>query len=95
MPVRGDGVADTLTHMKTTVEIPDPILAQVRKVAAQEGTTVRALIEEGLRKVLGERATEGEFRLRKASFKGKGLQPELRDASWDRIRDAAYQGRGS
>lgn len=81
--------------MKTTVEIPDPILAQVRKVASQEGTTVRALIEEGLRKVLGERAAEGEFRLRKASFKGKGLQPELRDASWDRIRDAAYQGRGS
>ena len=45
--------------------------------------------------MLGERAKEGEFRLRKASFKGKGLQPELRDAGWERIRDAAYEGRGS
>lgn len=86
---------DTLTHMKTTVEIPDPVLSQARKVAAREGTTVRALIEEGLRKVLGERAKSGEFQLRKASFKGKGLQPELRDAGWDRIRDAAYEGRGT
>lgn len=81
--------------MKTTVEIPDPVLSQARKVAAREGTTVRALIEEGLRKVLGERAKSGEFQLRRASFKGKGLQPELRDAGWDRIRDAAYEGRGT
>jgi hypothetical protein len=86
---------DTFTHMKTTVEIPDPILSQARKVAAREGTTVRALIEEGLRKVLGERTRSGEFRLRKASFKGKGLHPEMRDAAWDRIRDAAYEGRGT
>ena len=81
--------------MKTTVEIPDPILAQARKVATREGTTVRALIEEGLRRVLGERTKEGAFRLRKASFKGAGLQPAMRDADWDRIRDAAYEGRGA
>jgi hypothetical protein len=81
--------------MKTTVEIPDPILTQARKVAAREGTTVRALIEEGLRKVLGERSREGTFRLRKATFRGKGLQPGLREGDWERIRDAAYEGRGS
>lgn len=81
--------------MKTTVEIPDPILSQARKVAAREGTTVRALIEEGLRRVLGERSRAGEFRLRKATFKGKGLQPGLREGDWERIRDAAYEGRGS
>jgi len=36
----------------------------------------------------------GEFRLRKASFKGKGLQSGIKDAGWDRRRDRAYQGRG-
>ena len=88
-------LADTLTHMKTTVEIPDPVLSQARKVAAREGTTVRALIEEGLRRILGERAKEGAFRLRKATFKGTGLQPAMRGADWERIRDAAYEGRGA
>jgi hypothetical protein len=29
------------------------------------------------------------FKLQRASFKGAGLQEELRDASWDRLRDAA------
>jgi hypothetical protein len=29
-----------------------------------------------------------------ASFQGRGLQPALRDANGERIRDAAYEGRG-
>ncbi len=41
--------------MKTTVEIPDSLLEQVRRQAASEGSTVRALVEEGLRRVLEER----------------------------------------
>lgn len=36
--------------MKTTVEIADSLLAAARRLAAKEGTSVRALIEEGLRK---------------------------------------------
>jgi len=36
----------------------------------------------------------GEFQLRDARFEGQGLQAEFRDGSWDRIRDAAYSGRG-
>jgi hypothetical protein len=35
------------------------------------------------------------FRLRKATFKGKGLQREVAGASWERIRELAYQGRGA
>jgi hypothetical protein len=80
--------------MKTTVEIPDSLLEEARKVAAREGTTVRALIEQGLRRVLAERRQRGAFQLRKATFKGHGLQPELAGAPWDRIRDVAYEGRG-
>ena len=80
--------------MKTTVEISDGILDEARKVAAREGTTVRALIEAGLRKEVQQRRRGGgRFRLRRASFKGRGLRPELQGASWDRIRDLAYEGR--
>jgi hypothetical protein len=81
---------------KTTLEIASPLLRDAKKVAAQEDTTLRALVEEGLRKVLAERKQRSDpFRLRKASVKGRGLQPEFADAGWERLRDAIYEGRGS
>jgi hypothetical protein len=81
--------------MKTTVEISDALLAEARKVAAREGTTLKVLIEQGLRKVVAERRRRsGAFRLRKASFKGTGLQPGVAGASWERIREMAYEARG-
>jgi hypothetical protein len=80
--------------MKTTVEISDALLDEVRQLAAREGTTVRALVEQGLRRVLAERARSSGFRLRKATFKGDGLQPGVATSSWERIRELAYEGRG-
>jgi succinylarginine dihydrolase len=82
-------------HMKTTVEISDPLLAKAREVAKRDGTTVRALIELGLREVLAARRRPPAFRLRKASFKGRGLQSEARGLGWERLREAAYEGRGA
>ena len=55
---------------------------------------MKALIEEGLRKVVDERKSRDVFRLRKASFRGNGLQAQLAGASWEKIRDLAYEGRG-
>jgi putative antitoxin of VapBC-like toxin-antitoxin system len=81
--------------MKTTVEIPDSLLEQAKRVALKERTTVRALVEEGLRRIVTEHQQPGKFRLRKASFKGNGLQPSMSRASWQQIRDAAYEGRGA
>ncbi len=82
-----------VAHMKTTVEIADGLLDEVRRVAAREGTTVRALIEAGLRKEIQGRKRGGRFRLRRATFKGRGLRPELAGAGWERVRDLAYEGR--
>ena len=81
--------------MKTTVEISDSLLREARKTAAREGVTLRALIERGLHRVVAETKPGAPFKLRRASFKGKGLQPELGNASWELIRDLAYEGRGS
>lgn len=83
------------THMKTTIDIADPLLAEARKVAAREGITVKALVEQGLRRELSTRRRPEVFRLRKASFRGKGLQAGVKDASWERIRELAYEGRGA
>lgn len=83
-----------VSHMKTTIEIPDPVFTEAKRVAQREKSTLRALVEEGLRLVLERRGEEGRFRLRDASVDGQGLRPELRGASWDEIRDLAYRGRG-
>ena len=55
---------------------------------------MRELVERGLRHVVAEaKRPPASFVLRKASFKGKGLRPELQGASWDRLRELAYEGR--
>ncbi|MET0516736.1 MAG: DUF2191 domain-containing protein [Nitrospiraceae bacterium] len=80
--------------MKITVEIPDILLKEARKLAARQGTTLRVLIVEGLRRIIVDRRRVGAFRLRKATFKGTGLQPEVAGAPWERIRNMSYEGRG-
>ncbi len=81
--------------MKTTVEISDTLLREVRKLAAREGVTLRTLVERGLHRVVAETKHGARFKLRRASFKGKGRQAELREASWDKLRDLAYEDRGA
>lgn len=80
--------------MKTTVEISDSLAREAKALAAREKTTLRQLIETGLRQVLRERRTRPGFELRDASFRGRGLQPEFRNASWQQVREAAYEERG-
>jgi len=80
--------------MKITIELPDSLWNEAKKLAAKEATTVRAFVEQGLRRIVAERKSRGVFRLRKASFKGKGLQPGVEDATWERIRESIYKGRG-
>jgi hypothetical protein len=48
--------------MKTTVDIADELLDEARKVASREGITLRAVIEAGLRKEVGERRWRKPFR---------------------------------
>jgi Arc/MetJ family transcription regulator len=80
--------------MKTTIEIADALFAEARRLADREGTTLRNLVEQGLRRMLQDRRSHEPFRLRKASFKGRGLHPDAANESWDRLRDLTYHGRG-
>ncbi len=80
--------------MKTTIQIPDSLMKEARKLANKEQTTLKALMEEGLRRIIAERKQRGRFTLRKATFRGEGLQPPLAGATWDRVRDLIYEGRG-
>ena len=79
---------------KTTIDIADSLVTQAKQVAATEGVTPRELVEDGLRRVIEERERRTAFRLRRATFRGQGLQPDVATASWQRLRDLADQARG-
>jgi len=85
-----------VTHMKTTLELSDPLLERAKRLAAQESTTLRELVEAGLRLVLKQRAARGEpFVLRDARVDGRGPSPEFQTSDWGEIRNASYEGRGA
>jgi len=77
--------------MKITVEIPDVLVGEARSAAQRQETTLSALVERGLRRVLRDLRAPEAFRLRDASFRGRGLQPAFREAGWRRILEAAYE----
>jgi hypothetical protein len=82
--------------MRTSMDIPDSLLARARRLAAARGTTLRQLVIDGLRAVVESAAHRAApFRLRDASFGEGGLTEGLDETDWDRIRDLTYEGRGS
>lgn len=70
--------------MRTTINLPDDLLAKLKKQAAERGTTLTALIEESIRASLNRRGVkEPRRRLRLPTYGRKGLQPgvDLDDAA--------------
>lgn len=80
--------------MKTTIDLPDDLLERTKQIARREGSTLRALVEEGLRLAIRERERGPDAPFRMVTFAGDGLTSEFRDAGWERIRDEIYRDRG-
>lgn len=81
--------------MKTTIELPDELLEQVRGVARRERTTLRGLIEEGLQRSLEARRKAVRRNLDFPSYGGSGLTTEFEGAPWSRLRDELYREHGA
>lgn len=84
-----------LVHMKTTIEVNDAVLEEAKLLAKRDGITLRELFEFALRKENERRRDAKPFKLRDASVTGNGLQPEFRGATWEKFRDAIYEGHGA
>jgi hypothetical protein len=79
--------------VKTTVDLADDLLERARKHARRSGRPVRALIEEGLRLVLGAEGAPVKYRLEDRSI-GNPRDPNPLEAySWQDLRDEIYGGR--
>jgi len=77
---------------KTTVNLPTVLLDEAKKVAEEEGVTLRELIESGLEGEIASRRQQRDepFELRDASFTGNGLQPEWAGLSMGEIIHRSY-----
>ena len=80
--------------MKVTIQLADDLLGRAKVHAARQKTTLRALVEQGLREVLNADEEPVRFRLEDARAGGRGSQKKYQGAEWPRIRDAAYERRG-
>ena len=82
--------------MKTTIEISDALLAAAKRAATEQNTTLRTIVEVALRRYLESTCggTQARPRLRRCTFRGRGLQPGISESEWSTIRDRAYEGRG-
>jgi hypothetical protein len=76
--------------MKTSFDISEPLLIEVKALAKQRRVTTRSLVEQALMKLLDEARQPSSFTLRDGSFGEGGLTPEFEHATWDQIRDAVY-----
>jgi hypothetical protein len=83
-----------ITHMKTTVDIGDDLFRRAKSLAARQGTTLRALIEEGLRFVLAQRRRDEGFTLKDAAVPGYGVQSGINEGDWEQTRDLIYREPG-
>jgi hypothetical protein len=90
----GSLIAHTIVYgspiVKTTVDIADDLLKRSQQLAKREGSTLRAVLEEGLRLVLKDRRTPGSRAFRFPTFGRGGLNAEFRDADWEKIRTTIY-----
>ena len=62
--------------MRTTIHLPDDLLAQIRRLAAESNRTLTAVITDALRETLGRRRRAARpLRVALTTFGGTGLQP--------------------
>lgn len=75
-------------HMRTSIDLPDPLFADVRRVCAERGITFRDLVIEGLHRVLLEDQAPA-FRLadRSVGYDGAPVDAATINAAIDAQRD--------
>lgn len=80
--------------MKTSFDLSEPLLHEVRALAKERGITTKSLVEQALVRLLEEAKQAKPFKLRDASFGSGGLTAEFEDASWGEILEVARERPG-
>ena len=79
--------------MKTTLDIQDELLGRAKRHAAETGRTLRAVVEDGLQRVLSDPEAE-PYRLEDFSVGDPSAPNPLERYSWTELRELIYGGGG-
>lgn len=84
-----------LLHMRTSFDIPDALLRRAKAKAARQKTTVRAIVIEGMRRVLeDDAASRTRYVAADESFGSGGVREGVDLGNWEQVRALAYEGHG-
>jgi hypothetical protein len=72
--------------MKTTLDLADALLNEAKTLARAQRTTLRSLVEEGLRHVLAQKRQATGYQIKDCSFMGAS-DPDAISANWATLRD--------
>lgn len=85
---------DMLLHMRTTINLPDSLVARAKRLAAESRTTLTAIIESSLRETLARRRQNPKAPPPRLPVYGKkGLQPGIDLDDSAALLDAMAGGR--
>lgn len=79
-----------LRHMRTSLDLPDPLFKRAQKLARARGVPFRALVAEALQNLLMAQGPAKQFRLTDTTFGGDGLVEGLDDLQWERISSLVH-----
>jgi len=79
--------------VKTTIDLPAPLLSEAKEYAASRGIPLKAVFTLGLEQILrGRPAAKKPFRLKTVITQGEGSSIE---GDWSEIQNRIYEGRGA
>ena len=76
--------------VKTTIDVQDALLARAKRHARRTGRSLRAIVEEGLRRVLADEPMVSAYRLPDASAGDPNAADPLEALSWQDLREEIY-----
>jgi hypothetical protein len=79
--------------MRTSFDLPDPLLDDAKRLARERGIPLRDLVEEGLRLVLSRTKVNKPYKLKDCSYGTGGLVEGLSWGDWDRLIELSYGDR--
>ena len=84
--------------MKTTVEIPEGLFGDLKRMCVEQGITLKDMLTAMVTKIVVEQRSswvKGEgFRLRQASYAGGTSRDGVDLSDWAAVRRSIYTGRG-
>jgi hypothetical protein len=84
-----------MATVKTTIEIQDALLERAKRHAKRVRRPLRAIVEEGLRRVLADRLDAAAYRLPDASAGDPAAPDPLEALSWQDLREEIYGERST